>query len=266
MILWWVPAKPGPAGSDDSASRNWGNPVRVEIVGENHEVQTTFLVGLKDAWWTDYGCSGDKKTFFVVYYYKNLGPREGSFSLGPNGPFSDKKVEIKTDKGHIFSGHDFSVGLLFGLGSGTRDVGGWQPREIRKIDETGESALIFEVPRNEAPTELMTTGSIDLNVGLPQGDFGFRRYNAAFGFLPQKVEKAVPGLIGALQDKDGRVRMAAMEVLGTLGPAAKDAVPAITGVLLHDVGMDIRAAAAKTLGEIGPAAKEAIPRASAHSA
>jgi tetratricopeptide (TPR) repeat protein len=36
-------------------------------------------------------------------------------------------------------------------------------------------------------------------------------------------------------------------------------VPAIAKILLHDEYMDIRAAAAKALGEIGPAAKEAIP-------
>jgi hypothetical protein len=261
----------GATGSNDSASQNWGSAVRVTLIGENRQVETTFLVGLKDAWWTDYGSTGirllpagekeEKRTFFIVYYYKNLGPREGSFSLGPAGPFSDKKVEIKTDKGHIFSGHDFSAGqmpVLFGMGPQKRDVGGWQPKQTTKIEETGESALVFQIPRDEVPIELITSGAIDLDAKLPQFQFGFRRYTDLFGFLPANCDKVLPGLIEALSDKDGHVRTAAMEVLGTFGGAAKDAVPTIANVLLHDEYTDIRTVAAKTLGEIGPAAKDAL--------
>ncbi len=251
------------ARGEDSASQNWGDPVRVGMMSENREVQTTFLVGLKDAWYTDYGSSGvsnGTKTFLLVYSYKNLGPREGRFSLGP-GLLSNDKAEIKTDKGHIFSGHEFSAGQmpgLFGTGPQRHDVGGWQPKETTKIEETGESALVFEAPHDEVPCELITSGSLALDVKLPQGPFAFRRYSQVFGFLPKEPEKAVPGLIELLGEKDQSLRNAALETLGGIGPAAKDAVPALVHVLQYDEWTDVRAKAAKTLGDMGPAAKEAI--------
>ena len=263
---------PGAADSDDSASQNWGNPVRVRIVGENHEVETTFLVGLKGAWWTDYGYSGDKKTFLVVYDYKNLGPREGSFSLTRNN-----KVEIKTDKAHIYSGRDFAGGYRIFAAmpeppaqpgasrSQSREtkkigVGGWLPIETTKIDENGESAVVFEIPKDEIPTELITSGSFDLAVRLPPGRFGFRRYSEVFGFLPSKGETAVPGLVEALQGQNQNIRIAALDALGGIGAAAKEVVPAITNVLLDDKEHgDVCIAAVRALGRIGPAASESIP-------
>ena len=150
------------AQDSGSTALHWGNPVSVNAGG------TTFLVGLKDAWWTDYGGAGprqtsrgdneERKTFLVVYYYKNLGPRERSFSLGQGGLGDGTIAEIKTDKGHIFSGGPAYV-------CGTRDVGGWQPRGTTKVDETGESALVFNVPHDEIPTELITAGGLTLILG-----------------------------------------------------------------------------------------------------
>ena len=93
---------------------------------------------------------------------------------------------------------------------------------------------------------------------LPQGPFAFRRYSQVFGFLPKEPEKAVPGLIELLGEKDQSLRNAALETLGGIGPAAKDAVPALVHVLQYDEWTDVRAKAAKTLGDMGPAAKEAI--------
>ncbi len=244
------------AQDSGSTALHWGNPVSVNAGG------TTFLVGLKDAWWTDYGGAGprqtsrgdneERKTFLVVYYYKNLGPRERSFSLGQGGLGDGTIAEIKTDKGHIFSGGPAYV-------CGTRDVGGWQPRGTTKVDETGESALVFNVPHDEIPTELITSGGLNLDFRLPHARFGFRRYSDVFGFLPQRPEVAVPGLVKALQEKDSSICDAALEALGKMGPAAKDAVPEITRVLLNNEYMGKREAAAKALGEIGSAAKEAIP-------
>jgi HEAT repeat protein len=62
-----------------------------------------------------------------------------------------------------------------------------------------------------------------------------------------------------LQEEDQLTHTEAMKFLKKLGPAAKEGVSAITGVLLHGEYADFRAEAAKTLGQIGPAAKEAIP-------
>lgn len=254
----------GLGGSTSAA--NWDKPRRVRIMDRRGQVQTTFLVGLKDAWYTDYGRSGKqdgKKTFFVVYYYKNLGPRESRFSLAPGySSLNDDKVEIRTDKGRIYSGHEFrvnSLGMAFGFQARKRDVAGWWPRTASKVDETGESAICFDIPKDETPIELVTSGRLHLDTKLPRHRFEFRRHTKAFGFLSPKPEKAVPGLTDALQDEDNYIRTAALDTLGVIGPAAKDAVPAIVRVLLNDKWMDVRTRAAKALGKIGPAAREAIP-------
>ncbi len=249
-----------------SESAGWPSAVRV------HQGGTTYLVGLKDAWWTDYGSSSirlfddggkqEKKTFVIVYYYKNIGPREGRFTFDTGGPFNRNKVELQSDKGHIFPGYELGqdrLPVLFGIGPKTRDVGGWRPKDTSTIEETGECALIFKVPEDEIPTELVTSGRVDLRVTLPQRTFGFRRHTEAFGFLPSPAEKAVPGLIDALQDKDDGIRSQALEVLGKMGDSAKEAVPAIEHVLLNDEYIGVREKAAETLGHIGPAAKSAIP-------
>ena len=248
------------------------------MTGENHEVETTFLVGLKDAWYTGSSPSaenGERKTFVVAYEYKNLGPREELEPLA----WGDVRKEIKTDKGHIFPGNRLcgNSQALFALPEAKRGVF-WREKETRKIEETGESATVFEIPKDEMPTEVIAGGRvcggrIDLDFKLPQGDFGYRSWSP-FGFLPRRLETAVPALTEALQYEDKNfkgsgwvldysvkhpLRGAALSTLATMGPAAKDTVPTIINVLLYDESRTAREAAAKTLGAIGPAAKEAIP-------
>lgn len=67
---------------------------------------------------------------------------------------------------------------------------------------------------------------------------------------------SVPTLREALDDSGRRV--IAIDVLGSLGPAAKDAVPALVR-LLEDPDATIRGDAAFALGGIGPDAAEAVP-------
>ncbi len=254
-------------------------------------------MGLKDAWYS--GCQRseegvERNTLVVVYQYKNLGPREELEPLA----WGDVRKEIKTDKGHIFPGGSLcgSPQALFAMPEGKRRAF-WWPKATRKFEETGESALVFAIPKDEVPTEVVAAGRIcggriDLNLKLPQGPVGSRSYSKAFGFLPRTAEKAVPVFIEALQDHREDIRKAAAEALGTVGPAAKEAVPALiaalseksekvrvaslqtlgnigpaardavpnaTELLLRDRSMDVRTAAATTLGQIGPEAKEAIP-------
>jgi hypothetical protein len=250
-----VPSGPDP---DSGGHGDWGSARRVA----NEKDGTTFLVGVKDAWWaTDCPFSGNekKRTLFVVYYYKNLGPREGSFFfVGP---------AVKTAKGHIFPRDPLRE---LSWPPATRAVGGWLPRQTTEIDATGEQGIVFDIPTSEVPVELIEapderTELIDherLTFKLPQRAFEFRRYTQKFGFLPHPPEKAVPGLIDALQAQSDGIfwfRWDAIRELGRIGPGAKGAVPALINVLLHDEYTDVRQAAAETLGGIGPAAKEAIP-------
>ena len=70
---------------------------------------------------------------------------------------------------------------------------------------------------------------------------------------------AVPALIGALKHEQQWVRWEVAEALGKIGPDAKDAVPALIDVFLHDKMNTPRRAAAEGLMGIGPSAKAAVP-------
>jgi hypothetical protein len=70
--------------------------------------------------------------------------------------------------------------------------------------------------------------------------------------------KTVSQWIEALKDKDKGTRIAAAFALGKIGPAAKDAVPALIEAL-KDKDRDVRSTAAQALSGIGPAAKAAVP-------
>jgi hypothetical protein len=61
--------------------------------------------------------------------------------------------------------------------------------------------------------------------------------------------KALPKLLGALADKDPRIRGAAAEALGEVGDAS--AVEPLGKMLSGDADSDVREAAAEALGEIG---------------
>ena len=54
-------------------------------------------------------------------------------------------------------------------------------------------------------------------------------------------------------------RMSALDLVGEIGPDAKEAVPALIKVLKRAKHVQIRHTAAETLGKVGPNAKEAIP-------
>lgn len=69
---------------------------------------------------------------------------------------------------------------------------------------------------------------------------------------------AVPSLIQSLKSSDPDLRLQAIEILGRMGPEAKDAVPD----LIERLGDDdprVRKMAVRALGQIGPAAAAAVP-------
>jgi HEAT repeat protein len=62
-----------------------------------------------------------------------------------------------------------------------------------------------------------------------------------------------------MRDANGTTRAGAATAAGRLGRAAKDAVPALKG-LLDDRDTEVRVAAADALGQIGPDAQPAAGR------
>ena len=78
------------------------------------------------------------------------------------------------------------------------------------------------------------------------------------GRIGPAAKDAVPALIAALKDEDGDVRMEVVRTLREIGPAAEDAVPALITALKDEI-WDVRGSAANALREIGPAAEDAVP-------
>jgi HEAT repeat protein len=72
-------------------------------------------------------------------------------------------------------------------------------------------------------------------------------------------QKAVPELKKAVRDKDEKVRLAVITILGQLGDLAQDAKNELADAL-SDAIASVRLAAAQALGKIGPAAKAAYPQ------
>ncbi len=77
--------------------------------------------------------------------------------------------------------------------------------------------------------------------------------------LDESLQSLLPHVASALPDADARVRLAALEVLDALGPAAGPAAPAAARAL-SDKDRFVRWSAVRTLKDIGaPAALPAIP-------
>jgi len=81
----------------------------------------------------------------------------------------------------------------------------------------------------------------------------------ALGRLGAAAREAVPALAQALQDDDARVREEAAGTLARVGsPHAVPAIPALIAIL-SDENPRVRGMAALALGTMGAAAKEAVP-------
>ena len=77
----------------------------------------------------------------------------------------------------------------------------------------------------------------------------------AVRLLPQRQGEAaqvVPALIGALEDKDGDIRVSAAIGLGSFGEQAKDAIPALLAAQRKGRDARVREAAGKALARIDP--------------
>ena len=79
---------------------------------------------------------------------------------------------------------------------------------------------------------------------------------------PGVKEAGVLALIRVLDDRDPKVRVAAVKALGAVGPDAKQATPGLIQSLNDRSGDGydtVQESAVRTLGAIGPDAKQAVP-------
>jgi HEAT repeat protein len=77
--------------------------------------------------------------------------------------------------------------------------------------------------------------------------------------LPRFGEAAVPALVAALKSRRDEQRRGAAEVLGEIGPDARDAADELLRVLKADDNLSVRAAAGLALGKVAPDRTEAVP-------
>jgi HEAT repeat protein len=71
--------------------------------------------------------------------------------------------------------------------------------------------------------------------------------NSSPELLKVVVKESLPGLIEALRDEDRGVRTQAAYALGRLGPAAKDALPALTRAAEMDADKEVRSTASEAV-------------------
>ena len=117
----------------------------------------------------------------------------------------------------------------------------------QQIRETAARALIDLGPDPEFTRPLVQQVMQDASPEM---------LNEILGALASLGEKAVPRLIKALEYTDARPKAAA--IIARIGPAAKDAVPALIEALGDDKA-ETRSEVLFALAAIGPDAKEAVP-------
>ena len=148
----------------------------------------------------------------------------------------------------------------------------WYGSKLRSVDEEGRKAAAEQLG------ELGSEGAVDLLIELLRGEYSrpfykersdliSRRQHSSVTALARIGSSAVPAISEVLADGNPRVRQAAAVTLREIGPAAKDAVPALSVLLkVRVVGSAsylwsdaVRMAAIEALGSIGPGAVGAVP-------
>jgi HEAT repeat protein len=148
-----------------------------------------------------------------------------------------------------------------------------QLRDLPTPLQAGGKPTPLELRRREVYRALLERGNSVLPAlerGLRDPDVAMRRsvaatlnvlalgYFYADGQHKLDILPSLSVLIGALQDEDSYVRAWTAQAIGTIGPAAAPAVPALIALLVNgDEGAHISACIG--LRGIGPAAKDALP-------
>ena len=96
---------------------------------------------------------------------------------------------------------------------------------------------------------------------LSNGDKTVRQRAAqVLGDIPAAGALAIHSLVQALDDEDETVRLTVLNTLNNIGTAAAPATPALVKILADNDDIIERGIAASALGSIGPAAGEAVPQ------
>jgi HEAT repeat protein len=119
-------------------------------------------------------------------------------------------------------------------------------------DPAVRKAIIVTLDKLGVPAEHMVPRLIAL---LPTSN----RIDAikSLGRYGGAAREAVPALVGLLKDPAADVRWNAAQALGLIGPEARQAVPDLIAAL-HDEDADVREHGAESLGQVGVASPEVV--------
>lgn len=131
-------------------------------------------------------------------------------------------------------------------------------RALAKIGPAARDAVPLVAGLLPDPQAIETLGAIGGFESLI-GELKARPDVKLVGPLVRAGEPAVPSLIDVLGHENARVRRLAAQILGAMRGKAAAAVPALTKAALGDPDRSVRDRAQRSLGEIGPAAKDAAP-------
>jgi len=174
----------------------------------------------------------------------------------------DGKEKIITDKSkelnHLlrFKGNNFygsKDGKLSG-GVGVFNIDpSKNPKEINLLADGDYSLKAIYKLEGDTFTFCFLPESLNLR---PKKFVSSKEKTALFKLNRAKID--VPSLIVGLKDRDNKVRRDAVNMLGIMGPEAKEAIPALIHVL-KDKDPLVRRSTVHALGLIGPVAKEVMP-------
>ena len=139
-----------------------------------------------------------------------------------------------------------------------------QARERPPIEQTGSS--IWDASSTTKKGEVRLTPLLEdpaslshLITAVRDGDSARRAKAArAIGRIGPAAKDAIPALFAAIKDPDELVSRSTIEAVYAVGPAAKDAIPTLVAAL-KDPNRFVHGIAALALAQIGPEAKDAVP-------
>jgi HEAT repeat protein len=125
-----------------------------------------------------------------------------------------------------------------------------------RFGEIGEPAVAPLMERLREESEAFAEANIERTPANVQGGNPAELFSAHA--LSAVGAPAVSALRGALHEKHWSTRAAAADVLGNIGPAARDSAPAMIEIL-GDENVWVRRNAVEALGNIAPATLDAVP-------
>jgi HEAT repeat protein len=155
--------------------------------------------------------------------------------------------------------------LIEALESGKPEIRRHAAQLLGSIGRDARAAVPALIKALSDPDARLRVAAV-YTLGRAAGEHGLAQLRRRSGLPPRDGDEgdatAVPALVAALRDSDQFMRGYAADALASIGPVAKDAVPALLAALndpRDEEHLHARYKAALALAQIGPDAKVALP-------